>query len=118
MTKQTPALTLLLSCACLEAAELDEPVDGPRPKQIMLNQMDLEPILLNSLIGTPETLGLLTTQPLRSDYFDVANSYGVLGQQLLDPYAQRFMDYLVRCALSPEDDPVLRQASLGQGEVM
>jgi hypothetical protein len=123
MTKQTPALALLLSCACLsaclDAGELDPPVDKPidepidepvgepRPKQIMLNQMDLEPILLNSLIGTPEALGLLTSQPLRSDYFDVANAYGVLGQQLLDSYAQRFMDYLVRCALSPEDEPVV-----------
>jgi hypothetical protein len=105
MTQQRPALALLLFCASLSAC-LDTVEEPPR-KQIMLNQMDLEPILLNSLIGTPEALDLLTSQPLSSEFFDVEASTGALGQQLLDPYAKRFMDYLVRCALSPEDPAIV-----------
>ena len=111
MTHQRLALTVLLSCvclgACLDTSELDEPVGEQRYKQIMLNQLPLASILLNSVIGTEARLLLLTTNPLSTASFDGVLPGDDLGLQLIDTDAQVFMKYLVRCALAPEDPKVM-----------
>jgi hypothetical protein len=110
MTHRKLALTVLLSCACLGAcldtSALDEPVGEQRYKQIMLNQLPLASVLLNSVIGTEERLTLLTTNSLSTETFDGILPGDDLGLQLVDDDAQVFMKYLVRCALAPEDPKV------------
>lgn len=105
MTHRRLALAVLLSCACLSAcldtSALDEPVGEQRYKQIMLNQLPLEAILLNTAIGTEDNLSALISNPLSTGFLA-----GVYGTQLAEPEAQMFMKYLVRCALAPEDPKV------------
>ena len=107
MTHQRLTLIVLLSglclSACLDTSGLDEPVGQHEHKQIMLNQLPLQSILLNSLIGNEPTLTHLSTKPLHSDTFDVSLVGDELSRQLLDDNAKVFMKYLVRCALGRED---------------
>jgi hypothetical protein len=102
-------LALLCTGACLAScldAAAPEDTAVLEQKQIMLNQFKLEAILVNSLIGTPQNLAQLVSQPLSSAAFDVQQQ-GVLGFQLHDKDAQIFMRFLVGCALGPNDPPVV-----------
>lgn len=109
MEHRKHTLAVLLSCACLgacfDASELDAPVAEQRHKQIMLNQMHLEPLLINA-IASDTHLAFLGNNALSTGTLDSADAVGELGWQLIDDNARVFMDYLVRCALAPEDPPV------------
>lgn len=100
--------TLSLLCAgaclasCLDAAA-PEDTDVVEQEQIMLNQFKLEAILVNSLIGSPQHLAKLVSQPLNSASF----AQGDLGVQLHDKDSQIFMRFLVGCALGENDAPVV-----------
>lgn len=66
------------------------------------NSLTTEALVLNAISANPESNELLMTTPL-AVLFDPVNGHAGTRQRLYDLDAQRFMSYLVSCALGPGD---------------
>lgn len=102
MSVPARGLSALLALAAAACLDLEEPELGTTAvPQIMLNQIMLNQIMLNGLTGTVENLQHLSTSPLADHTF---GPDGPLSMALHDPDARVFMEYLVGCALSPDQE--------------
>ncbi|NMO16848.1 hypothetical protein HPC49_38910 [Pyxidicoccus fallax] len=78
----------------------DAPALGSRESEIRIaNSLTTDALVLNAISANPESNGLLATWPLQA-LFDPATGHANTRRRLHDPDAQRFMSYLVGCALS------------------
>ncbi|QSQ27276.1 hypothetical protein JY651_21205 [Pyxidicoccus parkwayensis] len=98
--------------------ETESPAPSSQTAEIRIaNSLTTDALVLNAILTNPTANGLLASSPLTSLFGGTATSGNpYISMQLHDPDAQKFMEYLVGCALNDGDtldwyDP--RPASAG-----
>ncbi|MBJ6766156.1 hypothetical protein JGU66_35845 [Myxococcaceae bacterium JPH2] len=115
-----PLLLALAGCGPTAPSESEAGLGTQRADIRIANSLSTDALVLNAISTNPQANGLLSSASLAA-LFDPATGDAYLRVQLHDPDAQKFMEYLVSCALPaghdiPWYDPLTSTARAWKGK--
>lgn len=99
-------LLALAGCGTAIHEESESPAPSTQGAEIRIaNSLSTDALVLNAISANPTANGLLATKALTDLFGPTASSgHSYISLQLHDPDAQKFMEYLVGCALADGDE--------------